>query len=64
MLNLSLIIPLDTNEMSCQVMTLIGTQGVTQEEDSEIEDGADSVMLGQGDSIHMLGIGLLDDLLA
>ena len=39
------------------------TQGVTQEEDSEIEDGADPVMLYQGDSIHMLGIGFLDDLL-
>lgn len=45
MLNLFLIISLDTDDISCQVMTFIGTQEVNQKEGSEVEDKEDLVML-------------------
>lgn len=64
MLNLSLITSLDTDDMPCQVMTFIETQGVNQKEGLEVEDEEDPVMLDQEDSIFMLRIQFLNDLLA
>ena len=59
LLNLSLIMPLDTNDLPSQDLIIIGQQETVQEGDSEIE--VEHPMLTQEDLTHMLGLEFLND---
>ena len=59
LLNLSLIMPLDTNDLPSQDLTVLGPQEPVQEGDSELV--VENPLLAQEDLTHMLGLEFLND---